>query len=149
MADKYVIPIIRTMAPEDLERIIDIDIRVLGKARPEYWKMKLERADKRSPVFSLVAEFEGTVVGFIIGDARAWEYSVPENIGWIDTIGVDPDYQMKGIAKILFTEMINNFKRVGVNSIYTFVRWQDWSLLRFYDNMGFEKGDMINLELKV
>ncbi|GAG50366.1 unnamed protein product, partial [marine sediment metagenome] len=36
---------------------------------------------------SLVAEMEGKGVGFILGDASGWEYGVPENIGWIDTIG--------------------------------------------------------------
>jgi N-acetylglutamate synthase-like GNAT family acetyltransferase len=89
------------------------------------------------------------VIGFVIGDASGWEYGVPENIGWIDTIGVDPSWQRKGIAKLLLTEMINNLKKVGVEKIYSFVNWRDWSLLRFFDAMGFEKGDMINVELKL
>lgn len=111
--------------------------------------MKLELVEKRSPMASLVAELDGEVVGFIIGDASGWEYGVPEHIGWIDTIGVDPAYQGKGIAKMLFTEMIGALKKVGVDTIYTFVNWRDWSLLRFFNAMGFEKGDMVNLELKV
>ena len=114
-------PVIRTMVPSDLDRIVGIDIKVLGKPRPEYWEMKLELVKKRSQVTSLVAELDGKVVGFIIGDVSSWEYGVPENIGWIDTIGVDPDYQRKGIAKTLFTEMTNNLKKVGVDTIYTFV----------------------------
>lgn len=50
---------------------------------------------------------------------------------------------------MLFTEMSSALKKVGVDTIYTFVNWRDWSLLRFFNAMGFEKGDMINLELKV
>jgi ribosomal protein S18 acetylase RimI-like enzyme len=83
--------------------------------------MKLELVEKRSQVTSLVAELDGKVIGFIIGDASRWEYGVPENIGWIDTIGVDPEYQREGIAKILFTEMTNNLKKVDIDTIYTFV----------------------------
>ena len=143
------IPMIRAMASEDLEQIIEIDTRVLGKSRPEYWEMKVELAEKRSPMSSLVAELDSEVVGFIMGDASGWEYAVPEHIGWIDTIGVAPGFQRKGIAKMLLTEMVNNLKKVGVTTIYTFVNWREWSLLGFYDAVGFQKGDMINLELKV
>ena len=111
--------------------------------------MKLELVEKRSQVSFLVAELDGKVIGFIIGYASRWEYGVPEKIGWIDTIGVDPDYQRKGIAKMLFTEMTNNLKKVGVDTIYTFVTRRDWRLLKFFNSMGFQKGDMVNLELDI
>jgi len=142
-------PEIRAMSSKDLDRIVEIDTKVLGQSRPEYWEMKLELVEKRSPMSSLVAEVNGEVIGFIIGDASGWEYGVPEHIGWIDTIGVDPSFQRKGVATMLFTEMVNNLKKVGVDTIYTFLNWRDWSLLQFFDAMGFQKGEMINLELKV
>lgn len=142
-------PVIRTMVPSDLDQIIAIDIKVLGKPRPNFWEMKLGLEENRSQVFSLVAELDGKVIGFIIGNASRWEYGVPETIGWIDTIGVDPDYQRKGIAKILFTEITDNLKKAGVDTIYTFVKRRDWRLLKFFNSIGFQKGDMINLELDI
>jgi len=137
------------MAPSDLDRIVEIDIKILGKPRPEYWEMKLELMEKRSQIASLVAELDGKVIGFIIGDVSRWEYGVPENRGWIDTIGVDPDHQKKGIARILFREMTNKLKVEGVDTIYTFVTRGDWKLLKFFNSMGFQKGDMVNLELDI
>ncbi len=125
-------PVIRTIVPSDLDRVVEIDVKVLGKPRLEYWETKLELVGKRSQISSLVAELDGNVIGFIIGGASRWEYGVPENIGWIDTIGVDPDYQRKGIAKILFTEMTNNLKKVGVDTIITFVKRRDPILLNFF-----------------
>ena len=142
-------PVIRIMVPSDLDRIVEIDLKVLGKPRLEYWEMKLELVEKRSQIAALVAELDGKMIGFIIGGASRWEYGVPENIGWIDTIGVDPDYQRKGIAKILFTEMTNNLKKVGVDAMYTFVTRRDWKLLKFFNSIGFQKGDMVNLELDI
>ena len=142
-------PAIRPMVPTDLDRIVDIDIKVLGKERTEYWELKFASLEKRSRVSSLVAEIDGTVVGFIIGGASRWEFGVPEHIGWIDTIGVDPDHQRKGIAKTLFTEMTRRLKKEGVDTIITFVTRRDWVLLKFFNSMGFQKGDMVNLEVDI
>ena len=35
-------PIIRAMTPKDLDGIVEIDTKVLGKSRPEFWQMKWE-----------------------------------------------------------------------------------------------------------
>ncbi|OGP85464.1 MAG: GNAT family N-acetyltransferase [Deltaproteobacteria bacterium RBG_16_54_11] len=140
---------IRAMAYGDLDAIVEIEKEMLGKERPEYWSMKIENSEIRSPLTSLVAEMQGTVVGFIMGDASGWEYGVPNTVGWIDTIGIHPKYQRKGIAKLLFKEMMGNLKTVGVDTIYTLVNWKEWDLLHFFDKMGFRKGDMIQLELKL
>src|SRR4030042_1934429 len=140
---------IRALAYGDLDAIVAIDKAVLGKERPEYWSMKIEMSENRSPLTSLVAEMDGNVVGFIMGDASGWEYGGPNTVGWSDTIGIHPHYQRKGIARLLFKEMVNNLKKVGVDTIYTFVNWKEWDLLHFFDKMHFQKGDMIQLELKL
>ena len=142
-------PTIRTMAPSDLEQIVEIDTKVLGRPRPEYWKMKLELVENNPQFSSLVAEVEGRIVGFIIGGVSRWEYGIPENNGWIDTIGVDPGCQRQGIAKLLFSEMTENLRKAGVDKINTFVKRLDWKLLKFFNSLGFEAGDMVNLELDI
>ena len=140
---------IRTLRKEDLEAIVEIDERVLGENREGYWERKLELMNNRLSQSSLVAEVEGKVVAFILGDVSGWEFGVPETIGWIDTIGVDPGYQKKGVATALVHELINNLKAMGVKTIYTLVSWNDWDLLQFFHAMGFSRGDMINLALKI
>lgn len=140
---------IRSLKKEDLETIVEIDGRVLGDKRRDYWERKLERVDNRSSQVSLVAEVEGNVVGFILGDVNGWEFGVPNTIGWIDTIGVDLVYQKKGLATALAQELIKKLKTIGVKTIYTLVSWNDWDLLQFFHAMGFTRGDMINLELTI
>ena len=140
---------IRTLKKEDLDAIVEIDERVLGESRRNYWERKLELMNNKSSQISLVAELEGRVVGFILGDISGSEFGVPETIGWIDTIGVEPAYQKKGLATALAHELILNLKSFGVKTIYTLVSWNDWDLLQFFHAMGFSRGDMINLELKI
>jgi ribosomal protein S18 acetylase RimI-like enzyme len=88
---------------------------------------------------------------------------VPDTTGWLDTLGVDPAYQRRGIGKALFNELLEIFKRSGreetietetrkvegVNVVYTLASWTDWDLLQFYHAMGFQKGEMLNLKLDV
>jgi ribosomal protein S18 acetylase RimI-like enzyme len=104
--------------------------------------------EKASQV-SLVAEVQGKVLGFILGDVSGWEFGVPDTVGWIDTIGVDPAHQKKGLATALAQELVQRLKAIGVRTIYTLVSWNDWDLLQFFHVMGFTRGDMINLELKI
>ena len=140
---------IRPLRKEDLGAIVAIDAKVLGENRKDYWEKKLELMNDKSSQVSLVAEMEGKVLGFILGDVSGWEFGVPDTIGWIDTIGIDPAYQKKGLAKALAQELIRRLKTIGVRTIYTLVSWSDWDLLQFFHAMGFTRGDMINLELKI
>jgi len=140
---------IRPLEKEDLGTIIEIDEKVLGENRKDYWERKLALMNDKSSKVSLVAEVEGKVAGFILGDVSGWEFGVPDTIGWIDTIGIDPVYQKKGLATALAHELIKNLKAIGVRTIYTLVSWDDWDLLQFFHAMGFTRGDMINLELKI
>jgi GNAT superfamily N-acetyltransferase len=100
-----------------------------------------------------------------MGYVSGWEFGVPDTIGWIDTLGVDPEYQRQGIGRALFNALIENFKRSGqevtiqskedgeniegVNIVYTLANWNDWDLMQFYSAMGFKKGEMLNLKLRV
>ncbi len=140
---------IRTLQKGDLDAIVGIDEKVLGENRKNYWERKLELINHQSTQVSLVAELEGKVVGFILGDISGWEFGVPETVGWIDTIGIDPASQKKGLATALARELIQNLKGVGVKTLYTLVSWNDWDLLQFFHAMGFTRGDLINLELKI
>ena len=140
---------IRPLRKEDLDAIVEIDEKVLGENRKDYWEKKLGLMNEKSSQVSLVAEVEGKVLGFILGDVSGWEFGVPDTIGWIDTIGVDPVYQKKGLATALAHELIKKLKAIGAKTIYTLVSWNDWDLLQFFHAMGFTRGDMINLELKI
>ena len=155
---------IRVLAENDLDAVVEIDKKILGKERRTFWKRKITYADIY-PRPALVAELHGKVVGFIMGYVSGWEFGVPDTIGWIDILGVDPAYQRQGIGRALFNSLIENFKHSGkeetveskedkaniegVNIVYTLTNWDDWDLVQFYNAMGFKKGDMLNLKLQI
>jgi ribosomal protein S18 acetylase RimI-like enzyme len=141
---------IRPLTLGDLDAIVEIDFKVLGKPRRDFWKKRIEVVNTHYPLSCLVAEREGKVIGFIVGEVSGWEFGVPDTIGWISTIGVDPAYQHQGVAKKLGEEFLKNLRGIGVSMVYTLVNWNDWDLLKFFRAMGFTRGgDMINLELKI
>ena len=141
---------IRSFNEEDLEAIVEIDRKVLGKSRLNYWKQMIDLSSTHFPLSCLVAECEGKVIGFILGEVSGWEFKVPDTVGWISTIGVDPNYQHQGVARKLSQEFVKNLKSIGVTIVYTLVNWSDWDLLKFFRAMGFSRGgEMINLELNL
>jgi len=141
---------VRSFIEQDLEAIVEIDRKILGKTRWAYWKQQIDLSKAHYPLSCLVAESEGRVVGFILGEVSGGEFNVPDTVGWISTIGVDPVYQHQGIARKLSQEFIKNLKSIGVTHAYTLVNWNDWDLLKFFRAMGFSRGgEMINLELNL
>jgi ribosomal protein S18 acetylase RimI-like enzyme len=139
---------LKSLSSSHVEGIVEIDRRILGKRRQSFWKKKIIAVESNDPPTGIVAELDDKIIGFILGEVSGWEFGVPASVGWIDTIGVDPEYQKRGVAKALMGELIKNFRSAGVKNIYTLVNWSDWDLLQFFRQVGFTRGDMINLELK-
>ena len=137
------------MTREDLESVVAIDEKVIGEKRFDYWERKIHPTEDQSDIHGLVAEWDGKIIGFILGELSGREFRAPGSIAWIDTIGIDPTYQRKGLASLLLDQMVEHFRKWGVEMVHTLVNWSSWDLLQFYKKAGFTRGDMINLELKI
>ena len=139
----------RVMKPADLDAVIKIDEQVSGQNRREYYERKLAMLldQKHTINSSLVAEAAGKVVGFIMGDIYFGEFGIPETSATIDTLGVDPTIQNRGIASDLMDQFVMNMKAAGVTKIYTLVNWDDFALERFFSRHKFVPSKRINLEL--
>jgi ribosomal protein S18 acetylase RimI-like enzyme len=96
---------------------------------------------------SLVAEQEdGTVVGFVMGELFMGEYGLFQEEATLDTIGVDPDYQKKGIGEQLINDFVDHLKKIGVEKINTLVDWNNSKLIHFFSTNQFSPSKTINLE---
>jgi len=139
---------IRLMKAEDFDAIVKIDEKVLKTSRPEYYKTKFERLvqSKDCVPTSLVAEEkDGTVVGFVMGEVYIGEYGISDDKATLDTIGVDPEHQKKGIGQLLITEFMTHLKKLGIRKVNTLVDWNDISLIHFFSLNQFGLSKTINL----
>lgn len=96
----------------------------------------------------LVAEEEGNVIGFVIGDIKDWGFGL-EKSGWLEILGVHPKYMGQGIGKELGRQLMDHFKAKNIKNVYTAVRWDSGDLLAFFKSIGFDRSDMINLEKRL
>jgi len=72
---------------------------------------------------------------------------MPENMGWIHTIGIHPKYQHKGVARALFDDYKKRFLKLDVDTVYTIVSLSDTMQLPFFEKIGFRPGNRIYLEI--
>ena len=140
---------IRLMKVDDFEAVVAIDEKVLKVSRPEYYEMRFDKLFNSKDFLptSLVAEEEdGALVGFVMGELYMGEYGIFQEEARLDTIGVNPDYQHKGIGKQLINEFMDHLKRLGVQKINTLVDWNDSKLIHFFSANQFSPSKSINLE---
>lgn len=140
---------IRLMKADDFDAVVGIDEKVLKTSRSEYYEMKFEKLfeSKDYLLTSLVAEGEeGTVVGFVMGEVYMGEYGIFQEEATLDTIGVDPNYQQKGIGEQLINEFIDHLRNLGVKKINTLVDWNDKKMVNFFSANQFSPSKTINLE---
>lgn len=144
-------PKMRVMRAGDLDAIVAIDAKVSKQDRRAYYERKAAALlDERHTInSSLVAEVDGKVVGFMMGDIYFGEFGIPETSATIDALGVDPESQNRGIASELLDQFVMNMKAAGVDRIYTLVNWDDFSLERFFASHKFVPSKRINLELAI
>ena len=142
---------IRIMKKEDVDAIVDIDARIMGERRPDYYERKCALALDVSCqlVTSLVAVYEQKVIGFVMGNVYLGEFGIPEATASLDTIGVHPDYQEQGVAVEMIKQFISNVKKAQTEYIYALVDWNDWDMLKFLEKAGFVPSKAVKLEMKL
>ena len=136
---------IRRMTEADLDRIKDIDRVLVGPDRALSWPLRVESQWwVYRPLLNFVAEIGDTVVGFLLGDIRGAEYGV-DTSGWIDMMGVAPDYQGRAIGRKLVEAFCEECQRNEVK-VRVIIREDDKRLISFWKSLGLRRGKMVTYE---
>jgi ribosomal protein S18 acetylase RimI-like enzyme len=130
--------VIRPLEETDIGAIVSIDEKIAGVYRPEVWERRIGYYVRRDPEASLVAEVDGEVVGFMLGEVRSGEFGLEEPTGWIEVLGVDPDQRGRAIGRRLADAMLDHFRARGAKSVRTLVDETMDDVGRFFDSLGFE-----------
>ena len=72
-----------------------------------------------------------------------------EECAYIATMGVHPRYMDRGIGVGMTKEVFAFYKAKGISRVYTSVCWDSTDLLSFFKNVGFERSNYINLQVKL
>ncbi|MGQ0681698.1 GNAT family N-acetyltransferase [Bradyrhizobium sp.] len=135
---------VRSMAAGDLVALVEIDSRITGRKRVKYFERKLQDALSESDVrVSLVAELDGVAVGFIMARVDLGEFGRVDTTAVLDTIGVHPDYQHRGVGQALISQLLMNLGTLRVENLRTEVDWNDRVLLGYLDRCGFRPSQQL------
>lgn len=129
---------IRPLDELDIGAIVALDEKVSGQYRPEVWERRIGYYIRRDPEASLVAELDGRVVGFMLGEVRAGEFGLEEPTGWIEVLGVDPDYRGRAVGRRLAESMLDHFRDRGAATVRTLVDEEREDIASFFASLGFE-----------
>jgi len=130
--------VIRALEDTDLGDIIAIDEKIGGQYRPDVWESRLSYYTRRDPEASTVAEVDGNVVGFMLGEVRSGEFGLEEPTGWIEVLGVDPDFRGESIGTRLANRLLSHFRSCGARCVRTLVDEEMEGITQFFGSLGFE-----------
>ena len=141
---------VRAVRRSDLPEIVAIDAAVTGIEKRSYWQALFRRYGVAGDALRqfLVAEDDGAVLGFVIGEVRDWEFGSPP-CGWVFAIDVDPRARQRRVGTHLLAAMRERFERVGVRVLRTMLASDNQLLLSFFRSQGMTAGRLIPLELAI
>jgi ribosomal protein S18 acetylase RimI-like enzyme len=140
--------LVRDLRPRDLAAVVNLDARVTGRRRDEYFRVKLEQALVETGIkVSLAAEAEGRFAGFLLARVFYGEFGRTEPAAVLETLGVHPDFQGRGVGTALIAQLRRNLRGLRVGSIQTEVAWDDQALIGFFHREGFRPAPRLALDL--
>jgi GNAT superfamily N-acetyltransferase len=138
---------IRTLARQDVARLVRMDEQETGRNRKAWYEGKLKLVLEESDVkISLGAEADGILVGAVLGSLQYGEFGVPEPVAVLDTILVDRGFRGRGIATAILDALVKNLGALGIDRLRTEVAWNDRDLLGFLGRSGFAPAPRLVLE---
>ncbi len=130
--------LVRRLRADDLDALRRIDRSLTGQDRGEYLQRQLDEVLHESALeLSLVIEADRHVVGFVMARIDAGDFGRTASVASLDTIGVMPGFERKGLARGLVAQLVNNLLALRVERLETEVACSDFGLLGFLHRCGF------------
>lgn len=136
---------VRPLTELDLDAVVRIDEAIGGAYRPEVWDRRVSYYLRRDPDASVVAEVDGEVAGFMLGEVRSGEFGLEEPTGWIEVLGVDPAQRGKALGRHMAEAIFRHFRSRGATQVRTLVDTEMAEIERFFRAVGFVTAPIVPL----
>lgn len=121
---------VRRMREKDITAILDLAMLANPHAVKEKYAESILEVLRRNSALSFVAIEGGKVVGYAQADIHG-------SMGVLEDIAVVPNYQRRGIGKLLLENVLEALKNKGVKLVQAEVHYNCASAIPFYYKHGF------------
>lgn len=130
---------LRHLASGDFDDAVAIDAAILGRRRRAYFEGRLNAALK-SPEdhVQFAATRNGKLAGYALARRMLGEFGRAEPGLRLETIGVRPEQQGRGVGMRLIGELKGWARKRDIRQVRTSADWRSRALLSFLDRAGFE-----------
>lgn len=136
---------LRKLTAKDIPQIIGIHSAISKKKTSRKWVQQMVKDHlRKQEEVGFVAEKEGQIVGFIIGEIKGEGFGL-EKSGWLEVVMVHPRYMGAGIGYAMAHRLFDYFRRRGIRDVHTSVLWDAVDMLSFFKSLGFDRSTFINL----
>jgi ribosomal protein S18 acetylase RimI-like enzyme len=142
--------VVRNLSAADLDAVITLDAKNVGRRREEFFKLKLKQALSDTGItVSLAAEVKGSFVGFLLARVFYGEFGVTERVAVMDVIDVHPAFRGLHVATALLEQLRINLEGLGIGVLRTEVGWENTELLGFFRREGFVMAQRVCLDMNL
>lgn len=129
---------LRSLHPEDLEKVVSIDAEISGRSRRRFFEKRLEVAlAAPDSLITCAATVEGELIGFSFIRIEEGAFGINEPVAVIDVIGVTSSYRKGGVATLMMEELERRMAKHGIRQVRTQIDWSDTGLTGYFSSAGF------------
>lgn len=133
---------VRRMKIEDLAEVLRLgntELDLDNKLYHKFWDQdELFKSFTKDPEHCIVAEEEGKIIGFGIGNKQAFSQS-KEKIAIIGWIVVHKKHRRKGIGMLLCNNLIEKLKQSGAKRIIADIESTNEASIKMLEKLSFKK----------
>ncbi len=129
---------LRPLMQNDLDRVAEIESRIVGHQRRGFLEKRFAAVAAGTESFiTSAAVQDGNLVGYAVARLQDGEFGTSGPAAVLDIIGVDPDFQGKGLGTAVMADIEHQSKTKGIAAVRTQIDWADHGMTRFFASAGF------------
>ena len=129
---------IRSLYPEDIQHVSEIESCLTKSPRLFFLEKRLAAASAIPENFITCAVTDNKkLAGYGFARVLEGEFGTKSALAVLDTVGVTPEYQGRGIGKMILSGIERRMKNRNISVIQTQTVWSRYAMIRFFAATGF------------